>query len=233
MSQEARALFAGLVWSGQPWYHSFPSHNTGFAWAEIATLALRDHIRYLFCTCLKTSQRHVRSPPSVPESCKEELNLHPGRCMGVCVPIGCFGVEKHLYFLLPLAKEYANRWRMGMGGICVSPQLFWQALPFWQYMGGGLSESPPFWSGEREREREIGWVVSHPLHAIHPSLPSFLPLFFFPFPSLLRRLSFSGFFDKPPIVFPSARYFPLVHSFTRRNNPFQGRNKKKVETNIQ
>lgn len=103
-------------------------------------------------------------------------------------------------------------------GVVVSLQLFWQALfPF----GGtwGLSEPPPFWSGEIESG--LGGGLTSPLHAylfVHP----FLPSSFFPFPFPPYFVAFQRFLRQP------SSPFSLVHSFTRRNKrPFQGRDQKK------
>lgn len=139
---------------------------------EIATLALRDQVPFLYLpqnvtkTCQIAAQRsgklQRRTQPS------------PGSVHGR-VPIGCFGVEKYSYFLLPPAKESANRWRMGMGG-WVSAFLhssFGRLFPFggtW----GGLSEPPPFWSGD-----SLGGLTP----------PSCNPTLFSSIPSLLPSLS--------------------------------------------
>lgn len=160
----------------------------GVVWVEIATLAL-----YIpFCTCLKASQRHVRSLPSVLESCNGELR------MGV-FPLVVWALQKHVSFLPP-AKESANRWdrwRMVWG---FSTAFFWQAFfPFWRYLNllpFGL-ERYRVWVG---RWSHIPFMQS--CLSFHPSLPSFL--FSFLSLSLLTSSPFVQRFLRQHIVFPLA-----------------------------
>lgn len=160
--------------------NSFSSHDTG---VFLSTLALRDPVPFLCQRELPVhwprniEQRHVRSPPSVPESCKEKEGLESGNSVHGRILTGCLGIGR------PVCRRPT---RLRIGGARYL-RFSTHSLPFWQCYLDLL----PFGL----------WVVSHPPSPmqscplfIHPFPPPSLSSFF---PSLLRRLLFSRFFRQP------------------------------------